>query len=115
MTDIAHFGILGMKWGIRKRGPASKDFTDAREIRKKHVSELSNDEIRKAVTRMQLEKQYSDLSSATVNRGNRILQGILGRVAVQLVNSFVRQKAGDDYAGYETFAKAVRDKSKKGS
>lgn len=112
MEDIKHFGILGMKWGIRKR-VASKDHSDARAIRKKHVSELSNDEIRKAVTRMQLEKQYSDLSSASTARGNRILKGILGRVASQLVNNFVRQKAGADYAGYEVFAEAIRGKTKK--
>lgn len=113
MADLKHFGILGMKWGIRRRGPASREHTEAREIRKKHVSELSNDEIRKAVSRMQLEKQFNDLSSASTKRGGGILRGILSRVGAQLVNNYVRQQAGPSYEGYNAFAQEVKKRAGK--
>lgn len=111
---ISHVGVLGMKWGIRKRGPASSDHTKAREIKKKHVSELSNDELRTAINRLQLEKQYKDITSASASKGQRFVSEILQRVGAQLVNNYVRQRAGPGYSGYEAVAEALRNKTKKG-
>lgn len=112
MTDLKHVGVLGMKWGIRKRGPASSDHSKAREVRKKHVSELSNDELKTVINRMQLEKQYKDLSAASVSKGSKIVQSILTGLAAQAINQFVRQKAGPQYEVFTQFAQAVRNKAK---
>lgn len=90
-NNLKHVGILGMKWGIRRRGPTSSDFTTARTLKKKHVSELSNDEIKKVVTRLSLEKQLKDIDSANINRGRNILSNILRRVGPVLVNVFINR------------------------
>lgn len=73
--ELYHWGIKGMKWGVRryqnKDGsltPAGKkryakegDGDSADTPKKKSVSEMSDDEIRSAIARKQLENQYSQL------------------------------------------------------
>lgn len=67
---LEHFGVKGMHWGVRKgessRAPSSEDHAEAVGLRKKaksgggiHV--LSNDELQKVNTRLNLEKSYSSL------------------------------------------------------
>ena len=113
-TYIEHVGIVGMRWGVRKRGPAHSDHTRTRDIRSKHVTELSNEEIRTAVTRMHLERQYKDLSFDTMSRGQKAVNNMISKVGGLLVNTYVKQKAGDDYAGYQAFASAFKQKAKGG-
>lgn len=97
MTDandvLAHYGVLGMKWGKHKsRVSSDKSKSAASEttrnistdhlakevIKKKHVSEMSNDELRFLTQRMQLEKQYSDLNNAkSVKNGKNLASKII--------------------------------------
>jgi hypothetical protein len=109
-SNLKHFGVLGMHWGIRRRGPAHVDSSSVAPLKKKHVTELSNDELKKAINRMQLEKQFKDLSSASTSRGSSILKGILLKVGAQAVNQYVASKNGDS-SSYQFFADAVRAKA----
>lgn len=113
MKYLKHVGVLGMHWGVRKRGPASQEHTRAKDLKKKHVSELSNEELKTAITRLQLEKQFKDITSSSSTRGQRFVSDLVQRIGGQLINNFVKQRAGPDYANYEVFAQAVRDKTKK--
>jgi hypothetical protein len=104
---IIHAGILGMKWGHRKTessggssakttttgtGPTvavsktSKDYDVVAAIRKKKLSELSNDEIKILGNRMQLEqtfKQYEDSHKTEFQKGKDVVLGVLGNSAKQ--------------------------------
>lgn len=126
MADLQHYGVRGMKWGVRKGGRSvtvgpgvrgavkeigglikdatkddiartialankiasairskspsvrsSEDHKTAHTLKKKPINELSNDEIRKITTRLQLEKQLKDISAADKARGRQFLKGIL--------------------------------------
>lgn len=122
MTDLQHIGVLGMKWGIRKRGPASTDHTTARTLKKKHVSELSNKEIQAVITRLSLEKQLKNIDSAATNRGRGIISKILGKVGPILVQAFINRHRNqtpnsDDFAqdsqdGDIIDAKLLEDKNR---
>lgn len=69
---LAHYGVKGMKWGVRKsrsapRGPASEDHARASAAKAKAKSHggthaLSNKELQDIVNRMNLEQQYSRLN-----------------------------------------------------
>jgi len=59
-TDhISHFGVKGMKWGVRKesRSPGASGSS-----KPNHLSTLDDAQLKRAVERMRLEQQYSDLA-----------------------------------------------------
>lgn len=68
---LSHFGVLGMKWGIRKdrrRGLKTKEFTKKQEEKKakpKTVKELTDEELKQMVNRLNLESQYVKLMPKT--------------------------------------------------
>lgn len=88
---LQHVGVLGMKWGVHRRGPDSQDHILSRQLKRKRVSELSNDEIRKVTTRLQLEKQLKDLDPKSLGVGRKILSGLLQKFGPKIVDSFVKK------------------------
>lgn len=92
MNDyISHFGTKGMKWGVRryqnrdgsltpegrKRYGRSEDSEKVKELRKKPVSTMSNQELEIVIRRMNLERQYRDLNSSEINSGKKKAKEVL--------------------------------------
>lgn len=101
---LKHYGIKGMKWGVRRRegsdgrvirGGSSKratseDHNEARALKTKRLSELSNDELRRLNERMNLEQNYTRLmanNSSDLSKGLKVTQDIL-KTAGQLYNTY---------------------------
>lgn len=100
--ELEHYGIKGMKWGVRKKHdsgsgssstPAkpkptmSADAKHASKIKSKVKTQgrdsLSNDEMQDLVKRMNLEQQYSNLNPSKAKKGMDYLKtaaGVLGTV-----------------------------------
>lgn len=112
-NELIHYGVLGMKWGVRRRRRAAsvnerdakkleksgfkkeadalrllakKQRTKADEIEarinkkkemKKKVEEMSDDELRKVINRLQMERQYSQLSPSNINKGKEYAQKVI--------------------------------------
>jgi hypothetical protein len=96
---LEHFGIKGMKWGIRRngghpgraRGPSSEDHLAVTEIKSKikaghGIHALTNDELRKVTERLNLEANYHRLAAdqTNVDRGRETVKKILGDVKTGL-------------------------------
>lgn len=69
MNELYHHGVKGMRWGVRKARTMSADASEARAIKKKKVSEMSNAELRKLNDRQTLERTHKQLNPGVVKRG----------------------------------------------
>lgn len=101
--DLMHYGRLGMKWGQHIFGDekrmasaaaagksAQNVFRESAEVIgrasrrrrptkkfRNEVSRLSDDELRKRVNRLNLERQYSQLTGADTRRGAEVAREVL--------------------------------------
>lgn len=70
MSEIRHYGILGMRWGRRKaQTPNSSDHDQYSSIRKKKLRNMTDDEVRIIAKRMKL---IHDLKSSKFVSGKKI-------------------------------------------
>lgn len=63
--ELMHYGVMGMRWGVRrasKRSGGSKKKKASRQPQQQPKRRMSNKELQARVKRMQLEKQYRDLT-----------------------------------------------------
>lgn len=84
---LSHYGTPGMRWGYRKKilegissgADAGKRFANLAEKTKpkKDLSKMSDEDLRKKVSRMSLEQSYRNLSSVDKSRGSEITRNIL--------------------------------------
>lgn len=84
---LAHYGILGMKWGKRKaKGSSSTKKKKAKKV--DPVKKMTDYELRQKINRMQMEQQYKQLSKSQVTNGKKKAQAVLrelGKVTVKAV------------------------------
>jgi 2'-5' RNA ligase len=81
---LAHFGVKGMKWGVRRTKTSTSTSDDAQratEIRSKvkvgGTKALSNRELQDLITRMNLEQQYGRLNPSKFQKGAKVVSDIL--------------------------------------
>lgn len=81
--ELQHYGVLGMKWGvrrarknsgstgIRKRNRRIEDVNDdyKRAHNRRSVKDMSDKELREMINRLQMEQNYERLSQSNVSKG----------------------------------------------
>jgi hypothetical protein len=87
---IKHFGTKGMKWGVRKKSSSRKG-KKGKKGRK--VSDMSDEELKKKVGRLNMEKQYKTLTKnkrdqSLVRKGAKVAGEIIGKSAKKSLTSF---------------------------
>lgn len=85
---LAHHGVKGMKWGVRKkrREEAHEDYTRAH--RKTDVRTMSDKELREANNRLQMEQQYANLTSKKSSAGKKFVTGVLVAAATSVATAY---------------------------
>jgi hypothetical protein len=73
---LAHYGKKGMKWGVKKAS-LSPEHASVKSIRKSKAKSLTDAELKQAIGRMNLEKQYKDLNPKGISKANKIALSIL--------------------------------------
>lgn len=95
-NELAHFGVRGMKWGVRRaeRPAPSSDALSTKQykttVKRGGTDALSTKELQALVTRMNLEQQYSRLKPpAKGSAAKKFVSGILLNVGTQYATKLV--------------------------
>lgn len=121
-NELYHYGVLGMKWGVRKdrsrdgfgkkkkktklvlespfsqkkrqvesKTKAPDSSSAAKGVNK--ISDMSDDELRSLINRMQLEQQYRDLLPKKQEKGKSFAKKFLAKNAEYVLTQVVQQSA----------------------
>ena len=108
-NELKHYGILGMRWGIRRFQDKSGRLTRAGQKRygndndkdHKRLEDMTDAELQRMVNRLNLENQYKNLTRKpeTKSRGQQMAENILKFTGSVIV---VSKTAIDLYNKYST-------------
>ena len=138
-NELMHYGVLGMKWGVRRtpaqlaraRGErlpqsssnqsSAKKTTTAKSSKstQKKPSDMSDDELQRAVRRLQLEQQYRQLNPQQVSAGkkfaNKVMKDVVVPAATEVARNALKaamKKAVDKALKMDTGSDDKKDKNK---
>lgn len=111
-NTLKHYGVLGMKWGVRRTdaqlararggkssGSSKNVFTafkkkfDEKKEREAKMKAMSDDELRRRVQRLEMEKRYSQLTTKEKSRGQKVVEDILANTARSVGTKYATQYA----------------------
>lgn len=104
--SIQHFGVKGMKWGVRKKRRSS-DFNEAQRLRKRNPDTLSNNELQILNNRMNLEAQYRNNRINNQSQVRKYAKKIFVNTAVSVAATAVAQRYPDICAAGESIVTSI--------
>lgn len=113
---LAHYGVLGMKWGIRKKSKTSGKTmpkkssvtkTKKKNVKKKRIKDMTDSELIKRRERLRLEKEVKTLQNERESTAKRVLkkgltkagEKVVEEIAHDTVKFIVGEKMINKYAG----------------
>ena len=97
--ELAHYGVLGMRWGKRKNSDKSSSSSSDKKTessskkdeapKKPDVKKMSDDELRSAINRLKMEREFAQLTAPEVSQGRKIVGEILREVGKQQAKNFI--------------------------
>ena len=86
---LQHHGILGMKWGVRRTPEQLARASGKRGSSDDEVKKMSDSELRSKINRLQMEKQYKQLTSSEISVGRKFVQDVLTNAAKETAKNYV--------------------------
>ena len=88
-NELYHYGVLGMKWGVRKDRSRSSGSTKTsknskdKQVRSRRRSDvkkrrtMSDADLKRKIERLKLEQQFKDLTENDISPGRKAVKNIL--------------------------------------
>ncbi len=77
-AELRHYGIVGMKWGKKGSNISVGSIKkNKKSDQQDKIKKMSDDELRKKINRLQMEKQYSQLTASDISKGKAYAQKAL--------------------------------------
>lgn len=101
--ELKHYGVLGMRWGVRKgrnqtsgsrrsvkKSSSENDHDDYKKTHtKKSFKTMSDSELRNRINRLQMEKQYAQLTAKDKSVGAKFVSDVLREAAKNTASKYV--------------------------
>lgn len=101
---LIHYGVLGMKWGVRK--DRSRSGGIFRKKKRKMTSyddddltTLDDAELRARINRLQMEKQYAQLTTKETSFGRKVVQEVLKEVGKEYLRTAIKSGINKSTSG----------------
>lgn len=123
MSELRHYGILGMKWGVRRtpeqlghrketreklknhirRSSGSRASNTLSRARKEDINKLTNQQLKDYNERLNLEQNFANLTKGNVGKAkdwvaktivSGIVIGTVSQVTKQVVSNWLKTKMG---------------------
>lgn len=76
-STLSHFGVLGMKWGVRKDRNVDVQIKKSRRADVRSRRRLSDKELLEKIGRLEKEKKLRELTDSELNAGKTAVREIL--------------------------------------
>lgn len=96
-NEMEHYGVLGMRWGVRKGGSSGSARANTKrykkimkDARKADLSKMSDKELREKINRLSMEKQYRQITAKDLSAGKSVAKSIIGDAAKEVAKQRVK-------------------------
>jgi len=113
VNSLYHYGVLGMKWGVRKgssstsKGESSDDYKKASSLASKNPNQLSNSQLKTVNQRLNLEQQYKSLTKKQKSKGAKFVSDVMTNSSKKVLTEFASKQMS------KTLEKAVTKTAEK--
>jgi hypothetical protein len=86
---IEHYGVRGMRWGVRTRSSGGSDVGSERTRFGKAPKRLTSEELEARIKRMENEKKYNALNKRDVGPGQQAAKKVLNESGMKIVKNLI--------------------------
>ena len=88
-TELTHYGILGMKWGVIKKSSGQSSGYNKKRNDSLTIKKMSDAELKQKISRLQMEKQYAQLTKKESSNGQKFVMSVLTDASKQTASKYV--------------------------
>mgnify|MGYP007085927131 CR=1 FL=1 len=93
---LKHYGVLGMKWGVRRTptqlGHKTKEqklSEKKKKVDSKNRGTLTVDQLKKKIERLQMEKQLRELTESELNPGRKAVKSASSQIGTKVATTAI--------------------------